>query len=121
MIPSLADLRSMPGSAVLVALRDALFEEADRIGGVEAAFRPNGWDAGRASAHHALAAAGEIVERLRQFGEEAKARKQAPHSLILVLADAARSALVIERQRQEARSEPTAPTAEEGADVVTAA
>lgn len=99
----------MPGSAVLVALRDALFEEADRIGGVEAAFRPNGWDAGRASAHHALAAAGEIVEAIRQIGEQAKARKDKPNPIVHRMADIARSALILEwQQHQPAEAIPPA-------------
>jgi hypothetical protein len=119
MIPSLTDLRTMPGSAVLVALRDSLFEEADRIGGMETVLRPNGWDAGRASAHHALAAAGEIVERLRLLGEEAKARKQKPNPVVHLVADIARSILILERQKQQPAHAPTEPA--EAADAAAVA
>lgn len=110
MIPPIETLRTMSGAAVLLTLRDALFDEADRIGGLENTLIEVGhitrWDEGRASAHHALAAAGEVVERLRAMGEEAKAKGAKPNSLVLLVADIARSALIFERTKTERAAEP---------------
>lgn len=104
MIPDLAALQTMPGSEVLAAIEDALLAEAHRVRGVEDAFRPGAWEESRAGAHHAFCAAAAVINRLRVAGEEAKAKGAKPAALILVVADVARSALIVERQRQGGRA-----------------
>ena len=122
MIPPLATLRTMPGSAVLVALRDAAFAEAARIEGVATAVRfinpTREWDEGRMQSYLAMVALGKVAEWAIAAGQEAKLRKKTLDPMIVAIADIARAALVIEREKQAGRfvAEPT-----EGADVVTAA
>lgn len=107
MIPDLATLKTMPGSAVLAALSDALLYEASRVRGMEEALirigHATAWDEGRAQAHHAMCGAAEIIDRLRAAGEDAKARGAKPSPLVQIAADVARSMLITERMRQEKR------------------
>jgi hypothetical protein len=100
MIPTLAELAEMPGSAVLEAIQDELLTEAQRVRGVEEFVRPGAWDEDRAGAHHALCAAAEVIGRLRALGEEAKARGKTPAYAVQLAADVGRSALILELQQQ---------------------
>ena len=100
MIPTLAELEKMPGSAVLDAIQDTLLSEAQRVRGVEEALRSGAWDEDRASVHHALCAAAAIVGRQRAAGEGSKAQGKRPAYGVQMSADVGRSALILERQQQ---------------------
>jgi hypothetical protein len=96
----LSALRTMPGGDVLAELSDSLRDEAERIRSVEQAFRPGAWDESRASIHHSICAAAELIDRMRKLGEQAKERGQKPAPTVILAADVARSVLILECEGQ---------------------
>lgn len=119
MIPTLTELKTVHGGDMLAAIVDTLRDEAQRIRGVEEAFRPGAWDEERASVHHAICAAAELIERLRSMGEDASRQGRKPSFTVLTAVDVARSALIIECERQS--THPAVSAAQEDNDHAVAA
>jgi hypothetical protein len=110
------------GGAILAAVSDALRDEAARIRQVQRAYTPasEAWDGERAATHAVLSAAAEVIDRLRILAEHDRAAGRKPPMVVLLAADVARSALILDLQRTSygaarAASEPADDGGDDGA------